>query len=107
MKCDCYATMFRREYAYSPTTGQPVAAYDHEIGICNGTRERDECDCGGDRAKCTFYPKYRAQEGSAQFSCRRNRYGKYVVCENCTTPCFVNRLIRERKGDSKIEDSAT
>ena len=26
---------------------------------CNGTRERDECDCGGDRIKCDFYPNVR------------------------------------------------
>lgn len=27
--------------------------------ICNGTRERDECDCDGDVKKCTFYPENR------------------------------------------------
>lgn len=26
---------------------------------CNGTRERDECTCGGDRSKCDFYPDVR------------------------------------------------
>lgn len=26
---------------------------------CNGTRERDECSCGGDRTKCDFYPEVR------------------------------------------------
>ena len=31
---------------------------------CFGTRERDECTCGGDRSKCDFYPEVRekAQE---------------------------------------------
>lgn len=27
--------------------------------VCNGTRERDECTCGGDPAKCDFYPENR------------------------------------------------
>lgn len=26
---------------------------------CNGTKERDECTCGGDQSKCDFYPKKR------------------------------------------------
>lgn len=59
MKCDSYRTRPRTEYVYSPSTGQPLTSYDHYIGYCNGTREQDECDCGGDRAKCTFYPEVR------------------------------------------------
>ena len=26
---------------------------------CWGTKEKDECDCGGDRRKCTHYPENR------------------------------------------------
>ena len=26
---------------------------------CWGTKERDECSCGGDRTKCDFYPEVR------------------------------------------------
>lgn len=29
------------------------------VSICNGTKERDECCCGGDPAKCDFYPEIR------------------------------------------------
>lgn len=51
-KCDCY---YEEERVY----------YDHMMfescteihGFCNGTRERDECLCGGDRTKCDFYPE--------------------------------------------------
>lgn len=39
-KCDC----FHQEYGRS---------------VCWGTREKDECSCGGDRFKCTFYPEIR------------------------------------------------
>ena len=41
-KCKCYL----EEYNYAG-----------DIGRCNGTRERDACDCGGDKAKCDFYPE--------------------------------------------------
>ena len=30
-----------------------------KVGKCNGTRERDECSCGGDPTKCDFYPEKR------------------------------------------------
>lgn len=59
MKCDCYDTKVKREYAYSITGGEYIAAHDYYVGICNGTREQDECSCGGDRTKCTFYPEVR------------------------------------------------
>lgn len=29
------------------------------IGRCNGTKERDECRCVGNPAKCDFYPEVR------------------------------------------------
>ena len=35
-KCDC----FREQYGKT---------------VCFGTREMEECDCGGDRNKCNFY----------------------------------------------------
>lgn len=37
------------------------------VGICNGTKEREECACKGDRVKCDFYPKVREKaEQSSQ-----------------------------------------
>ena len=33
---------------------------DH-YAICNGTKERDMCHCGGDVKKCDFYPKKRGE----------------------------------------------
>lgn len=27
--------------------------------VCYGTKEREECSCGGDKRKCNFYPEYR------------------------------------------------
>ena len=31
------------------------------VGKCNGTRERDICDCKGDRLRCSFYPEVKAE----------------------------------------------
>lgn len=33
--------------------------YMEDYSYCNGTRERDECSCGGDKTKCDFYPEVR------------------------------------------------
>lgn len=55
-KCDCYRTTER--ICYTPFYTQ---AYFKTVGICNGTKEQDECSCGGDEAKCDFYPKIRAK----------------------------------------------
>ena len=32
---------------------------ESEVGVCWGTKEKEECDCGGDKTKCTFYPEKR------------------------------------------------
>lgn len=57
-KCDCYHLQPATRYTYHPLTGRPIA-HDVEIGVCWGTRECDECNCGGDRTKCDFYPELR------------------------------------------------
>lgn len=53
-KCDCYETVERLRY-----TPFYTFAYYETVGICNGTKEREECSCGGDRTKCNFYPEVR------------------------------------------------
>ena len=57
-KCDCYHTQPKLRYTYNPITGHPIA-HDVIVGVCWGTRETDECSCGGDRTKCDFYPEVR------------------------------------------------
>lgn len=32
--------------------------------ICNGTREREECSCDGNKSKCNFYPEKRKENKS-------------------------------------------
>ena len=41
MKCNCYLLYEN--------------CYGREIGACMGTKEMEECACGGDEAKCDFY----------------------------------------------------
>lgn len=35
---------------------------DH-YALCNGTKEKELCHCGGDERKCDFYPKKRERAG--------------------------------------------
>lgn len=60
-KCDCYHEQQKMLYAYHPVTGQSIA-HSVDVGVCWGTKERDECSCGGCKDKCDFYPEVRARE---------------------------------------------
>lgn len=57
-KCDCYHTQTKRRYTYNPITGDPIG-HDVEVGVCWGTKECEECSCGGNEIKCDFYPEVR------------------------------------------------
>ena len=43
-------------------TGQIIERIPCTKQICNGTRERDECSCGGDKRRCNFYRKERGAD---------------------------------------------
>lgn len=62
-KCDCYMT--KETLYYTPFYTQ---AYYKTISFCNGTKEREECSCGGDRTKCDFYSEIRERERKANMS---------------------------------------
>ena len=57
-KCDCYHTRTKRQYTYNPMTGDPIG-HNIGVGVCWGTKECEECSCGGDRTNCDFYPEVR------------------------------------------------
>ena len=57
-KCDCYHLQPKTRYTYHPLTGSHIA-HDIEVGVCWGTKETDECSCGGDMTQCDFYPEVR------------------------------------------------
>lgn len=35
----------------------------------------------------------------AIFKCSYNKQALYVVCKNCTRPCFVNKIIKKSEGE--------
>lgn len=51
-KCDCYIEVS----SFNP---DPYSSLFITQSRCNGTKEQDECACGGDPAKCDFYPEKR------------------------------------------------
>lgn len=55
-KCNCYHTIETLHY----NTSLCPHSYYKTIGVCWGTKEREECSCGGDETKCDFYPEKRA-----------------------------------------------
>ena len=59
MTCPCYDLKPTRIHVYSPRTGKLLGSKHDFVGICYGTKECEECSCGGNREKCDFYPEYR------------------------------------------------
>lgn len=45
--------------------------------VCYGTKEIDPCSCGGDKARCDFYPKYRT-ECTGRCTADKDNKAKYV-----------------------------
>ena len=79
-KCHCYHTQPKTRYTYNQFTGSPIAN-DVEVGVCWGTRECDECSCGGDKAKCDFYPEVREEA-------KREEWDSWIVTEDgCVITC--------------------
>lgn len=62
-KCDCYHES--KKIIFWPPDEAPMTI---NIGSCWGTRERDECSCGGNRRKCDFYPEVRKKAEERLFS---------------------------------------
>ena len=57
-KCKFHRKHKTHRYTYHPITGEPIS-HDVVVGVCTGTRECDECSCGGNSDKCDFYPELR------------------------------------------------
>lgn len=52
-ECDCY-----RQY---------IDSLGKSFGRCLGTKEIEQCDCGGDESKCDFYPERRKKSKKPNF----------------------------------------
>lgn len=54
-KCSCYRT--KETYV----SFDPYNIRKRTVGYCNGTKEQEECGCGGNKAKCDFYQEVREE----------------------------------------------
>lgn len=58
-KCDCYHVE-PEIHCFVDENGVPI--YESiNVPRCCGTKESDVCDCGGDKSKCNFYERVRAE----------------------------------------------
>ena len=57
-KCDCYHLEPEQHY-FADENGASICEIISVPG-CWGTKEKDVCDCDGDRSKCSFYESVRA-----------------------------------------------
>ena len=53
--CECYRESVEFYYKNDYRKSQRV------VGRCMGTKEREECSCGGDENMCDFYPEKRGK----------------------------------------------
>ena len=60
-KCSSYRTKEKIIYSYAPFYSPYYNRTPRyvTVGVCYGTKECDECSCGGDKTKCDFYPEVR------------------------------------------------
>lgn len=67
-KCECYhegPKLITKPHIFGSSPSLEI------IGRCHGTKEREECTCGGDESKCDFYPEKRKaakEKVEAEFS---------------------------------------
>lgn len=58
-KCDCYHVE-AEVHRFVDEDGGSVYG-NINVPRCWGTKEKDVCDCGGDKSKCNFYERVRAE----------------------------------------------
>lgn len=77
--CDCYREKTKMVPVYFGYT-------EKKYGICIGTKECDECSCGGDESKCDFYPEKRKESkktmNTVEMWTKAQEDGKMYVCIN-------------------------
>lgn len=83
-KCDCYCTEEKIIGWHTPVDPKTTI-----VSKCNGTRERDECSCGGDRTKCDFYPEVREKALKEQDL----KFGEWISVEDRLPEEKLNCLV--------------
>ena len=93
-KCSCYYEEARK--CHDPLDFMP--SYK-KVPICCGTKEREECTCGGDESKCDFYPEKREaakDKVKAEFSKMCDMNAKELlgyIIEEVATRRNINALV--------------
>ena len=104
-KCDCYQFETKRRYlsnidkiTYTLATERLAPEYiDEEVGVCYGTKEKDVCNCDGDRSKCSFYETVR--EKAAEENYERVRAEAAEEKKNLSTTKNVLEEIEDLIGE--------
>ena len=80
-KCDCYQFETKRRYlsnidkiTYTLATERLAPEYiDEKVSVSYGTKEKDVCNCGGDRRKGSFYESVREKAAEKEKSLSTNK----------------------------------
>lgn len=91
-KCDCYRE--GKRFEYNPIIMESVTT---SYGYCNGTKERDECSCDGDRTKCDFYPEVREEAKKALMY-----YGTFVDSDGVEDSLILGIDISKKDGSTIV-----
>ena len=71
--------------------------------ICNGTKEREACDCNGDVSKCNFYPDKRKEKTmcTLDMMIEAKENGKTYICCESLCPVMYNSTLgfHDKDGD--------
>ena len=94
-KCNCWE---EKEIIMGYYLDQPVKKVKQ---ICNGTKEREACNCNGDVKKCNFYPDKRKESESmntAEMWLKAQQDGKTYYCGPLEYQKDFGLRYRETKG---------
>lgn len=102
-KCECYHAIERT--LYNPYTPQRYSVID---GECWGTKEKDRCNCKGDKCKCDFYP-YVKQKALKEKQSKRGKVDIVRTLQHyldfneengvvCIPKVTIERMIEDLKG---------
>ena len=106
-KCTSYCEEKERHYYTDYEKGYLDAKHiPHEdfeyrtISKCNGTKERDVCDCGGNPLNCSFYPEKRILAIRETFNSKADRELLFQLRTNMTS---ITRYVFNEKEDRSAE----
>ena len=79
----------------------------YKNGRCLGTKEVDPCNCGGDKAKCSFYENVREQGRELEKTYESNRSDRQACKNGCNPDCEHTSDIRHAKNFKDLINDGT